>query len=79
LDYRLSRGGSGLSRYYKVYKYARSKDLGWRDTAVAAGNGYANIPNCVTAMGSATSGFNAGDSIGRIDVTWYIKFKTRIK
>lgn len=30
-------------------KYARSKDIGWRETATALANGYNAIPDCTSS------------------------------
>ena len=66
LDYRAYKANRSFQRFYRVYKYARSKDVGWRSTMDAQGVQYNAVPDCTTGMGAELSGFNAGDSVARV-------------
>ena len=78
LDFKEFNSTRNFDRFYKVWKYAKSVDLGWRLTKDALGNAYPTIPDCTTCVNGETFGFSDGDAIGKMEITWYIKFKTRL-
>jgi len=67
-----------FKRYYHIAKWASGKEINWRTTAEANVNAYGNAtPDCVTNMSLDCNGFAAGNPIGSVRATWYVKFKER--
>ena len=69
-----------FKRFYHVAKWAKTKQVDWRDTDLASSNTYGDTtPDCVTAFELDTLGYADGTLIGSVMVTYYVKFKGRVK
>lgn len=79
LDARVYDPMRPFKRYYHIRKWASGKEINWRDTAQASLNAYGNAsPDCMTNIEIDTGGFNNGDLIGSVFVTYYVQFKGRV-
>lgn len=67
-----------FKRYYHISRWAKGRDINWRTTDDANTNQYGNAtPDCITSIRVDCSGFAAGQLIGAVKATYYVKFKSR--
>ena len=76
LDYKQFSFNRPIHRYYHVSKYSKaSAPFQWLDTQALPS---ANVkPDCCTGFYMPNSGWANGDVSGTVEITWYVKFKTR--
>lgn len=67
-----------FKRYYHVKKWAAQKDVNWRSTDKALANSYSGYPDCTTQVRMETAGFADDSLVGRVTVTYYVDFRSRV-
>jgi len=67
-----------FKRYYHIGRWAKGRNISWRTTDEANTNTYGNAtPDCITSLHIECNGFAAGNLIGSVRATYYVKFKSR--
>ena len=67
-DYTLKPGARVFSRYIRLSKFWKQKNLTWLSTAV-------NYPDAGTLLRQHTTGFANNAILGKLHCTWYVKWR----
>lgn len=68
-----------FKRFYHIGRWAKGRDIGWRNCSEALLNNYGNTStDCITAMELDCTGYADGALIAAVRVTYYVKFKDRV-
>lgn len=68
-DFKMNKASNGFVKYVNVGKYMAKRNLKWLQTT-------ANYPDVTTLFRVFHAGFIQGDNLGKMHVTWYVKFKS---